>query len=90
VWEKLPLRVEKILSRVEATNDFPTQMTAVERMLEYDFNRKLLLVEAITHASYQFDNRTVSYERMEFLGDSGTSLTILCDSENSNTSTPQI
>jgi hypothetical protein len=75
VWEKLPLRVEKILSRVETTNDFPTQMTDVERMLEYDFNRKLLLVEAITHASYQFDNRTVSYERLEFLGDSGASLT---------------
>ena len=73
VWEKLPLRVEKILSRVETTNDFPIQTTDVERMLEYDFSRKLLLVEALTHASYQFDDRTVSYERMEFLGDSGAS-----------------
>ena len=73
VWENLSLRVQRILSRVETTEDFPTQTTDVERMLGYDFNRKLLLVEALTHASYQFDDRTVSYERMEFLGDSGAS-----------------
>ena len=65
--------METILSRVEATTDFPTSLTDVERMLRYTFKRKLLLIEAITHASYQFDDRTVSYERMEFLGDSGMS-----------------
>ncbi|KAG0708464.1 hypothetical protein DFH29DRAFT_892712 [Suillus ampliporus] len=57
------------LERVEIA-DSPTQMTDVERMLGYTFTRKLLLVEAITHASYQFDLQTISYERMEFLGDS--------------------
>lgn len=40
-------------------------------MLGYTFNRKVLLIEALTHASYQNDeNHTTSYERMEFLGDS--------------------
>jgi hypothetical protein len=73
VWEKLSLRVHCILSRVETTDNFPTQTTDVERMLGYDFHRKLLLVEALTHASYQFDDQTISYERMEFLGDSGAS-----------------
>ncbi|KZP10713.1 P-loop containing nucleoside triphosphate hydrolase protein [Athelia psychrophila] len=68
-WEPIPLRVVAILSRVESTDDFPTSVTDVERMLKYTFKRKLLLVEALTHASYQFDDRTVSYERMEFLGD---------------------
>jgi dsRNA-specific ribonuclease len=77
VWGKLSLRVERILSRVDTTDDFPTKTTNVERMLGYDFKRKLLLVEALTHASYQFDNRTVSYERMEFLGDSGASWMLL-------------
>ena len=39
-------------------------------MLGYTFKRKLLLIEALTHASYHQDSRTSSYERLEFLGDS--------------------
>jgi endoribonuclease Dicer len=39
-------------------------------MLGYTFKRKLLLIEALTHASYQQDNYTPAYERLEFLGDS--------------------
>ena len=39
-------------------------------MLGYTFQRKLFLIEALTHASYQHDSHTPSYERMEFLGDS--------------------
>jgi endoribonuclease Dicer len=39
-------------------------------MLGYTFKRKLLLIEALTHASYEQDLHTTSYERMEFLGDS--------------------
>ncbi|KAH7925160.1 P-loop containing nucleoside triphosphate hydrolase protein [Leucogyrophana mollusca] len=69
-WQTLSSCVDTVLSRVENTDDIPTQITDVERMLGYEFSRKLLLVEALTHASYQFDLRTVSYERMEFLGDS--------------------
>ncbi|KAG0708450.1 hypothetical protein DFH29DRAFT_892575 [Suillus ampliporus] len=66
-WQSLEVYIDKALSYVE-TAEAPTQ--DVEPMLGYTFTRKLLLVEAITHASYQFDLRTVSYERMEFLGDS--------------------
>ncbi|KAI6044733.1 hypothetical protein EDC04DRAFT_2639245 [Pisolithus marmoratus] len=61
--------VEKILSRVEPSADLSGQLVHVERMIGYTFERKLLLVEALTHASYHFDTETVSYERMEFLGD---------------------
>lgn len=39
-------------------------------MIGYTFSHKILLLEALTHASYQQDAGTVSYERMEFLGDS--------------------
>lgn len=74
VWDRISSRVQTILSPVECTDDFPTQIFDVERMLGYNFKCKLLLVEALTHASYQFDNGTVSYERMEFLGDSGALL----------------
>lgn len=77
-WEPIPVRISQILRRVE---DFvkeraspvvlQRQMADVESMLGYTFKRKLLLVEALTHASYQNDDiRASSYERMEFLGDS--------------------
>ncbi|OAX41416.1 P-loop containing nucleoside triphosphate hydrolase protein [Rhizopogon vinicolor AM-OR11-026] len=68
-WQTLEVYVDKALSRVE-TPDTPLRITDVECMLGYTFSHKLLLVEAVTHASYQFELQTVSYERMEFLGDS--------------------
>lgn len=71
-WDLLPRRVDSIISRVELTDNVPAHIKNVEKMLKYPFKRKLLLVEALTHASYQFGDKTVSYERMEFLGDSGT------------------
>lgn len=74
-WEPIPARVDQILSRVEQLTEqevknFPPQLFDVEKMLGYTFRQKLLLVEALTHSSYQSDSRTPSYERMEFLGDS--------------------
>jgi len=68
-WNTLPDCVARSLSRVEHTDEMSTQLANVERMIGYTFRRKLLLVESLTHASYQYDDRTVSYERMEFLGD---------------------
>ena len=69
-WQQLPQRISTILSRVERTPQFPAQIENVESMIGYTFNRKLLLVEALTHSSYTGESRgTVSYERMEFLGD---------------------
>ncbi|KAJ3510188.1 hypothetical protein NLJ89_g4818 [Agrocybe chaxingu] len=76
-WEPLPGRIAQVLSRVEAVYSdssaeffFPPQLSDVERMLNYNFKHKILLIEALTHASYQSDSRTPSYERLEFLGDS--------------------
>ncbi|KAL0955016.1 hypothetical protein HGRIS_003937 [Hohenbuehelia grisea] len=70
-WHTLPCCVETILDRVEPDDEgMPTQLANVEKMLGYTFKRKFLLIEALTHASYQGNARSVSYERMEFLGDS--------------------
>lgn len=69
-WQKLPVRIEAMLSTIQRPDGFPSQITDVERMLGYNFVHKLLLVEALTHASHQQDLHTMSYERMEFLGDS--------------------
>lgn len=48
-------------------------MKELEDKLQYTFKNKELLVNALTHSSYANENRTngaVSYERLEFLGDS--------------------
>ena len=69
-WQDIPQRIETILSRVEGCDVYPPQLAYVEQMIGYEFERKLLLVEALSHSSHDQDMRTVSYERMEFLGDS--------------------
>ncbi|KAF8628766.1 hypothetical protein AX15_003738 [Amanita polypyramis BW_CC] len=63
-------RISQILGRVDTLENVPSQLANVEAMIGYTFNRKLLLIEALTHASYENDLHTTSYERMEFLGDS--------------------
>lgn len=41
----------------------------LEDLVGYHFNKQSLLLEATTHASYQSSESTLSYERLEFLGD---------------------
>lgn len=74
-WKPFPERIASILARVDSSSEneleIPPQLQYVEEMIGYTFKRKLLLIEALTHASYQYDGyHTPSYERMEFLGDS--------------------
>lgn len=66
-----PLRecIDTMYSRITDFKHYPTQIGIVERILGYTFRRKAIAVEALTHASYQSDLETISYERMEFLGD---------------------
>ncbi|MBN2019967.1 MAG: ribonuclease III [Sedimentisphaerales bacterium] len=47
----------------------------VEQIIEYSFTNRNLLCEALTHSS-SVDSRTLSNERMEFLGDSVLALVI--------------
>lgn len=72
-WKPLPVRFQELFDAVPSTLDVhltvPPQIQHVERMLGYVFKKKLLLIEALTHASCQHEFPTVSYERMEFLGD---------------------
>lgn len=42
----------------------------VEKRIGYVFSDKRLLLEAFTHSSYANENADLSYERLEFLGDS--------------------
>ena len=65
----LPNCINKFLGSVAPSNDLSGQLVPVEQMIGYTFQHKLLLIEALTHGSYHFESETVSYERMEFLGD---------------------
>ena len=69
VLAPLDKRIDEILGRVETAENVPSQLSIVEEMIGYTFQHKLLLIEALTHASYQNELNTPSYERMEFLGD---------------------
>lgn len=40
-----------------------------ERILDYEFNDRSYLLQALTHASYSPNNITDCYQRLEFLGD---------------------
>ncbi|KAI0074129.1 P-loop containing nucleoside triphosphate hydrolase protein [Panus rudis PR-1116 ss-1] len=75
-WESVSRRVEESLSRVEHRDNLPSQLSYVERMLGYEFKRKMLLVEALTHSSYQGDLDNISYERLEFIGDSALDMVV--------------
>ena len=68
-WRPLPECIDAMCSRVVDLPYYPTQIGIVESILGYTFRRKTIAVEALTHASYQSDLETISYERMEFLGD---------------------
>jgi ERCC4-related helicase/dsRNA-specific ribonuclease len=48
----------------------------VERILGYEFKRRELLLEALTHASYT-KSKVMSYQRLEFLGDAVVGFLIL-------------
>ena len=68
-WNALPNCIDAMYARVAEFDRYPVQITIVESILGYTFRRKAIAVEALAHASYQSDLETISYERMEFLGD---------------------
>ncbi|RGP76085.1 dicer 2 [Fusarium longipes] len=55
----------------EAPSDvkLPPTMEPLEELIGYEFQKKSLLIEAMTHGSYAADAQQRSYEQLEFLGD---------------------
>lgn len=62
------------LSQVEAEAKSLQDLEEVERIIGYSFNNRSLLYQAFTHPSYHRD--CVSYERLEYVGDSVLNLFI--------------
>ncbi|KAL6400813.1 Dicer-like protein 2 [Ilyonectria robusta] len=54
-----------------ATSDveLPPSLELLEELIGYTFQKKSLLIEAMTHGSYAADTHWRSFERLEFLGD---------------------
>lgn len=68
-WTSIP-KANETLFEAAPTDFDPTNLDILEQMIGYTFNKKMLLLEAITHASYTGPHANVrSYERLEFLGD---------------------
>lgn len=72
-WDGVAKGREILLNRVPLDEPLPPIFEPLERLLGYTFQRKALLKEALTHASYMadnvVDNGKRSLERLEFLGD---------------------
>lgn len=67
-WSRIP---EANVSLYEAApmDLAVTQFDVLERLIGHTFNKKTLLLEALTHNSHTGPHVTSSYDRLEFLGD---------------------
>jgi len=78
-WDTLENRVNTLYERATPPEGmhFPPHLYNLEKLLGYTFSQKSLLLEAITHPSLNTDTAFVSYQRMEFLGDSVLDMAIV-------------
>jgi dsRNA-specific ribonuclease len=58
-----------ILYEAAPAGDRLVNFSILERLVGHTFNKKTLLLEALTHGSFKGPNHDCSYERLEFLGD---------------------
>ncbi|KAK2001851.1 RNase3 domain-containing protein [Colletotrichum falcatum] len=50
--------------------ELPSTLEPLEQLIGYEFGRKTLLIQAMTHASFSLGNPFGCLERLEFIGDS--------------------
>ncbi|KAH0527310.1 hypothetical protein TsFJ059_002324 [Trichoderma semiorbis] len=58
-----------MFDRVPDGEPLPPTLEPVERLIGYSFQKKALLIEALTHASFAAEMGKRSFERLEFIGD---------------------
>ncbi|KAK0758142.1 hypothetical protein N5P37_009443 [Trichoderma harzianum] len=58
-----------MFDRVPQGEPLPPTLEPVERLIGYSFQKKALLIEALTHASFAAEMGKRSFERLEFIGD---------------------
>lgn len=69
-WVPLSQQTQKLYDFYDIGIQYPPNFAQLERLINYAFTAKALLVEALTHPSHQGPNTSASYQRLEFLGDS--------------------
>lgn len=68
-WTSVDADRESLFARVPDGEPLPPPLEPLEKLIGYTFQKKALLMEALTHASYAADFGTRSLERLEFIGD---------------------
>ncbi|KAK4454948.1 dicer-like protein 2 [Podospora aff. communis PSN243] len=68
-WRSLESCRHILFERAPLDETLPPTMQQAEELVGYTFKKKSLLVEALTHASYNFPGVNACYDRLEFLGD---------------------
>lgn len=69
-WAQSSLQIEKLLTTYDISAPYPPPFSRLENLINYTFDKKSLLVEALTHPSHHGSKTCASYQRLEFLGDS--------------------
>lgn len=69
-WAQSSLQIDKLQTTYDASVPYPPPFSRLENLINYTFDKKSLLVEALTHPSHHGSETCASYQRLEFLGDS--------------------
>ncbi|KAL7809098.1 P-loop containing nucleoside triphosphate hydrolase protein [Trichoderma gracile] len=68
-WTSVDADRESLFARMPEDEPLPPPLEPLEKLIGYTFQKKALLMEALTHASYAADAGKRSLERLEFIGD---------------------
>ncbi|UKZ52567.1 hypothetical protein TrVGV298_006345 [Trichoderma virens] len=68
-WTSVENDRRNIFDKVPADEPLPPTLEPLEGLIGYSFQKKALLIEALTHASYAAETGKRSLERLEFIGD---------------------
>jgi len=66
----LKIILKNILSNIINKKDRSSKLIEIQNKIQYKFKDTTLLIDALTHTSYNYKNNISEFERMEFLGDS--------------------
>lgn len=69
-WALSSLQIENLRTTYDISIQCPPNFSRLENLIGYTFDRKSILVEALTHPSHYGSKTCASYQRLEFLGDS--------------------
>ncbi|KIE01203.1 Dicer-like protein 2, partial [Metarhizium majus ARSEF 297] len=68
-WQDVSANRALFFKMARDQDKLPAELKPLEHLVGYQFNKKSLLIEAMTHQSCMFDYQRRSYEHLEFIGD---------------------